>query len=153
MVKAPYPVVPVVGESDWFDEHPAAKVVAGVLVLVGLLLVFAVGTLCLVEYSFHHNDLYREALARASSDQRITQAIGQPVHAGWVVLGNIQTQNGRGRGYLRIPISGPNGSGKIEVGASEISGQWELKTLFAVIRGRNGAFDLLTPNAESGEVK
>jgi hypothetical protein len=129
MVHAPYPIVPIAEEKDWRDRHPSARMWVGGLGLLAAVLMFTAGVFCLVEHSFRHHPTTQEAVARAQSDPRIVQALGQAIQVGWFIKGNFHMKNGCGYADLRIPLSGPNGKGMIVLHAKEVLGGWEFRTL------------------------
>src|SRR5436309_5073511 len=74
--------------------------------------------------------LVREALQRVTDDPRVVATLGQPVHAGWSVLGYIRSdETGWSEGRLWIPISGPKGEATVYARAGRGSGPWIFTAL------------------------
>jgi len=72
--------------------------------------------------------------------------IGLPLHAGWIVSGQInEWLGGGGNAYLRIPIPGPHGKGDIIVDAKREGGKWNYQTLEVDVTGKSDVIPLLRP--------
>jgi len=110
---------------------------------------FVGGVLFLVESSFQHSDFYTQALARARANPQVAEKIGQPLKAGWLASGNINSSGPSGDANISIPLSGPQGKGTLYVVAKKSAGVWELETLQVEIAGEAERIDLLQPK-ESG---
>ncbi len=153
MAKAPYPIIPVAGERDWLDEHPHRRILIGAIIVVAFGVIFVLGILSLVEYSFHHHTVAVQAIERAQSNPDVIQALGQPIKVGLVITGNIHMKDSNGYADLRIPIAGPNGKGIIVLYAKEISQVWQFTFLRVEIEGGAEPVDLLSPQIKQPELK
>ena len=94
-------------------------------------------------------DVYKTAVARAKADQRVTAALGTPVHEAWYLAGNTQVSGGSGTADLSIPISGPKGKGTIYAVATKSAGQWEFSKLVVKIDNAADSIDLTEPKGSS----
>lgn len=97
--------------------------------------------------SFRSSDVYQEALSRARASSLVAESVGKPVEPGFFVMGNINVEykaggHSTGEADLRIPISGPKGSGTIVSEATKVGGEWQFSRLVVEVAGR-GAIDLL----------
>ncbi len=114
---------------------------------LGMLLAFAafVGAIFLLVTSVvKSSDVYREALARAEKDPRVTDALGSPLEVGWMISGSIETTGPSGQADIAIPVSGPRGSARIYATAEKRAGRWRFDTL--LMRTPEGReIDLLDP--------
>jgi hypothetical protein len=72
---------------------------------------------------------YKEGLARAQRDPAVVAALGVPVEAGIFPSGSINVSGDAGEASLSIPISGPDGSGTIDVNATKSGGTWSYSRL------------------------
>ena len=112
------------------------------IIFVGLILA---GILAFIKNS----EVYSTALTAAQSNERAIQILGEPISDGWFVDGNIETNttNGvkSGEANLRIPVSGPKGSGTIIVDASIISGEWWYHQMELVFDSEEPSIDLKRP--------
>lgn len=100
-------------------------------------LVFSVGGV------LKHSDAYKNAVARAKADSRVTSALGTPISEGWFVSGSVHTSLGSGDANLTIPISGPKGKGTITAVASKSGGEWTYSKLEVKIDGSGETIDLM----------
>jgi hypothetical protein len=76
-----------------------------------------------------HSDVVDDAVARAAADRRVVEALGEPLVKGWLVQGSMEVAGGTGSADLAIPVSGPNGSGKLYLVARKQAGEWAYERL------------------------
>lgn len=115
--------------------------IVGALVVVGfiaLILYFVTGT-------FKSSPVYTRALQAAQSDARVTQALGEPIQAGWFVTGSIEEQGISGDATLTIPISGPRQGGTLYASARKQNGVWQFYTLAVQVNGDDRVIPLNPP--------
>ena len=92
--------------------------------------------------SMRKSEPYREAMAHASTDPRVTAALGTPVKDSWFFSGSINTHNRDGDAKFDIPISGPKGAGLLHVTATKTDGKWFYNRMY--VQPKNGSeIDLL----------
>ena len=72
-------------------------------------------------------DVYQDAVAMAKTDPRAIELLGEPIETGWQFNGNISTNNSGGEAIFSVPISGPKGSGRLEVEAERVGGEVEVR--------------------------
>ena len=89
------------------------------------------------------SDPYKNAVARAKADTRVTSALGTPISEGWFVSGNVNTNLGGGDANLTIHISGPKGKGTITAVATKSGGEWTYSKLEVKIDGSGETIDLM----------
>ncbi len=111
------------------------------LVVLGIAAVF--GILMLIMSSMKGSDVAKEAMARARSNPAVVQHLGTPIEEGWFVSGSINVSTGSGDADLALPISGPNGKGKLYVTAQKSAGAWTYSVMQAAIEGSGEKIDLL----------
>jgi hypothetical protein len=91
---------------------------------------------------------YTNAIARAQTNPAVQAALGVPITAASTVSGNFDLRNDNGvesgTANFSIPISGPKGSGTIQVVATNSRGQWTFSTLQVTINGQDSPIDLLS---------
>ena len=75
--------------------------VLGALLLV-LFAAFVFGIVALVFGAIKSSGPYQHAITRAQSDPAVIAALGEPIHAGWFVQGNISTSGASGEADLAI---------------------------------------------------
>ncbi len=89
------------------------------------------------------SDFYEQALETAQNDPDVIAALGEPIEAGWWVMGTISTSGLSGEGDLIIPISGPDGSGTLYATGRRDTGEWTYFTLAVEVDGREELIDLM----------
>jgi hypothetical protein len=104
----------------------------------------------IVTTSFHNSEPYKQAVAKASADTQVREAIGEPIRPAWLVSGQLNVTGSTGSANLLIPISGSRGKGSIRAVASKSGGVWRFTDLRVNIAGRSDSIDLLSihPPAE-----
>lgn len=142
------PSNPVPGVANpgpgWFARNWKWALLITGLGLVLLLAAFAAGILLLVETSFQHSGFYNDALDRARANPEVVQKIGQPLRAGWLASGGVNTTgSSSGDANVAIPISGPKGKGTIYLVAKKSAGMWKFETLQVEVAGQGERIDLL----------
>jgi len=106
----------------------------GSLLAMGLCIVlFAGGIVTAVFGALRSSDVYTEALAAAQESEEVIDTLGEPVEAGWLISGSIETSGGSGSADLSIPISGTDGSGDLIAVARREAGQWEFSRLYVEV--------------------
>jgi hypothetical protein len=99
-----------------------------------VLLVIGVAIIVLVVFgAIKSTDVYKEALSRAKNDPRVIQAIGSPVEAGFLVMGNVNVENRAGHADITFPIKGPRGKGTVHAVARREEGGWRYTELTAEV--------------------
>lgn len=117
----------------WEDEEHFIKTQrnwarAGLLIPVIFLLMWAPLFLALGSI-MSNNDAYMMSLEKVQSDDRIIQAMGEPIEAGWFTTGSISTSGSKGKADLSIPISGSKCKGRIYSQSERRLGEWEVLLL------------------------
>lgn len=113
------------------------------LVLVG---VFGAG----IFYLFKSTGVRDEAVERARTHPAVVEALGEPIEAGWMIQGsiNIHHEGGdpnepSGEADFSLPLSGPEGEGRLYVRARRFGGEWVYEELSLAVEGRGSPIDLL----------
>jgi hypothetical protein len=88
------------------------------------------------------SDPYKNAVARAKADSRVTSALGTPISEGWFVSGSVHTNLGSGDANLTIHISGPKGKGTVTVVGTKSGGRWSYSELAVKIDSSGETIDL-----------
>jgi hypothetical protein len=91
---------------------------------------------------FRSSGAWKEAVAIATSDRRLREAIGDPVTPGAWVGGRLQVSGGSGQAAFVVPLHGPHGEASLRVQASKDRGVWRFDILQAQVRG-GASIDLL----------
>ena len=120
-------------ESDGPDTTPRGLSKMGIAwVAIGVVATFAlffVSVFVLVESMFHSSGVYTMALTKAQKSPCVAHVLGSPLKPDWMTSGEINENNDEGSAELSIPVSGPKGSGSLELKAQRESGTWEIQSL------------------------
>ncbi len=81
------------------------------------------------------NPVYQEALQTVQADSRAQEMLGTPITAGWMISGEISESGSTGTADFSIPVSGPKGSGRVDVVARKVNGEWTITLLQLVMDG------------------
>ena len=111
------------------------------LVVAGLL--FVLGILTLVFSILRGSAAFENAMEVATSHPAVTEVTGEPIEAGWIISGNVETTGATGQANLAIPISGPDGSGTLHVEATKNAGDWYFDDLKFLDAAGGPPIDLL----------
>ena len=118
--------------------------VGSVVLFVGFIMLIFVAVFGMMKSS----DAYKDALAMAQENQYVQEALGSPIEAGLLVMGNINVNGSSGHADLAIPVSGPYGEGTIYVVASKSAGRWTMLQLVIDIKATNERIDLLAADLD-----
>jgi hypothetical protein len=77
--------------------------------------------------------LYREALQIVQNDSQAQEMLGTPIEAGQLWNGNIVDTGSTGRADISFRVSGPKGSGRVDVVAKKVGGEWIITLLQLVM--------------------
>ena len=120
-----------VKRRGWWARNWTWCVPVGVLAVLAALAGFIALVLSLVFGVMTSSDVYREALALAQEHPEVSAALGTPVEGGRLVSGSIRVSGSSGEADLSIPISGPDGRGRLLVVASRSAEGWTYSVLQA----------------------
>lgn len=117
--------------------QPPAKKSSGCLkvFLIGCGVLVVLGAACIAALVFivfaaiKKSDIYTDALNKARADQRVVEALGEPITPGFWVAGSMNVDNNRGNADFTFPISGPKGSAKVHAVATTEGQKWEYTEL------------------------
>lgn len=87
---------------------------------------------------------YEMALETLKTDRRIEAVFGHPIKVGWLVQGNVKTEDsGGGQASLRFSLSGPKDQGRAEVSATRTETVWRLTALTVQATKANQSWDVV----------
>lgn len=126
MSQSPNPNPP---RKNWFRRNLLWVLPSGCLLFV----LFGLGCIALfihfVFTALKSSEPYETALAAATQNPAVIQALGEPVEAAYLITGSVNLENDNGTADLAIPISGPQASAIIYVEAEKTSGHWTYQRL------------------------
>jgi len=149
MATPPYPLVPGTLKKGWFDRHPAWKIPIACFALILLVGAFVAGLFLLIEGSFHHSEVFAQAMAKAGENMQVRSQIGVPLKAAWLISGNLNVNGSSGNAALSIPIAGSRRKGVIHAVAVKSAGTWRFKQLLVNVEEQTESIDLLAAEPTS----
>lgn len=114
----------------------------GILLVIAAII--AVVVIAVVFGAIKSTDVYKGARNRAERDPRVIAVLGSPVHAGFIVTGNVSVNDRSGTAHINFPISGPKGKADVHVEATLDENGWRY-SLLTVLPNEGPPIDLLKP--------
>ncbi len=124
----------------WFVPVGCLSSLLVVAAFVAVLFTFVFGLM-------KSSDAYKQALAMASANPEVAEALGSPIKEGFFTSGNINVSGPSGNADLAIPISGPKGKATIYLEAHKSAGEWSFSKLVVELKGSNRRINLLNRTA------
>lgn len=90
---------------------------------------------------------YEYALEKINQDEELTSVLGSPIEKDGMIQGSYNNSNGTKTADMKIPISGPNGSGTLFVEATGEDENWTYNVIRVEIKD-NESIDLLGEESE-----
>ncbi len=85
----------------------------------------AVGGITL--YTINNSDIYQLAVESVQESPRARDVLGTPIEASWFAQVEVNSSNGQGSGWVRVPVSGPKASGVVTLsGTYQNGGDWQI---------------------------
>ena len=81
--------------------------------------------------------VFVEAVALAKQSPEVKQALGEPIEAGMMLQGSIQSNNDQGSASFSVPLEGPKAAGTLLVEAYKDGEQWKFTTLQVELPGQD----------------
>ncbi len=131
-------------EVSWVSLRWKWLVPAGCLGLLIVAVAWGVIIGGMVLAGMKTSDVYTDGVAAAVSHPEAIAVLGEPIEPGWWLMGSINVNGPSGNADIALPVSGPEGSGKLYVIGNKRAGQWTLELLELAIEGRGDRIDLLT---------
>jgi hypothetical protein len=131
----PFPSTPLPARKNWWSRNWKWLVPTGCLSLIALAVLFVVCIAFFVFSILKSSDIYKSAVARAKSNQRVVAALGTPIQEGMFVSGKSNVTGPSGEADLAIPISGPKGKATIYAVAAKSAGEWTFSKLVVKLDG------------------
>ena len=121
--------------KGWWSRNWKWFVPTGCFTLIALGVIFVVCIFLLVFSVLKSSDVYKSALSRAKSDDRVVAALGKPIHEGMFTSGKINVNGTSGEADIGIPISGPKGKATIYAVGTKSAGEWNFSKLAVQLDG------------------
>jgi len=134
-----YMIVLGVKGSEWAWRHKKwdsiehfqatqKKWAKAVLFLFAFLIVVSVSLFFILTSVMKNSEAYKTSLALVSADPVVSETIGSPLEAGWV-MGSINRSGANGSASMNYKITGPVGSGKVYADSTLRRGLWTVDCL------------------------
>lgn len=115
----------------------------GCAVLVLASLVFLAGVFAVVFAFIRNTEPVQASLAAARASTELKQALGEPIEMGWLVTGNVNSENNQTDAEVTVPVAGPRGMASIHtVGTRTGSAKWQFSEMTATVDGTGQVIDL-----------
>ena len=111
--------------------------------LCGAGLASAAGFVVMISMFMKSSEAYKGALARATTEHAVIDALGAPIADGFFTTGSVSISGPSGRAELAIPIQGPKGRATVYVEATKKLGTWHFDQLIVEIEASHTRMDLL----------
>lgn len=135
-------------QRSWWSRNWKWFVPIGCLVpllgcggLITLILVSVLGAI-------KSSEVYADALAKAKAHEEVKALLGEPIEAGFWVIGNLEVSGQAGSADLKIPLTGPKGSATLNVVAMKAAGRWQYSVLEVQPAGAGARIDLRSKGNE-----
>ncbi len=128
---------------SWVQRHWKWLVPAGCLGLVTAAVAWGVFIVFFILAGMKTSGAYQDAVAAVTSSPEALAVLGEPIEAGWWLIGSINVSGPAGNADIAFPVAGPEGSGKLYVVGEKRAGRWTLELLELEVEGRDGRIDLL----------
>lgn len=130
------------------DRPRRTLTVRHVATVIILLTAFVASLLAFIEREIKSSSVYQAAVNRAQSSGEVVRILGDPLHTGWFVTGELhQSSDGSGQARLNIPMTGPRGGGSLMVRARRREGNWRFELLQFNREGSTAPVNLLADPA------
>lgn len=133
----------LVPQPSWWKRNWKWVVpVGGCMSLIVLFVMFVGSIFYGVTTALEESQPYEYALEKINQDEVLTQQLGSPIEKDGIIQGSYNYSNGDKSADMRIPVSGPNGSGTLIVQATGEDDNWTYNVIRVEIKD-NESINLL----------
>jgi hypothetical protein len=90
-------------------------------------------------------DAFEQSMVSISQNSEVVLAVGEPIEAGYFVMGSIQTSGAKGEASLQYSISGPKGNADVYVQAYKEMDAWSLFNVIVYVAESDTKIQVVTP--------
>ncbi|WP_303637168.1 cytochrome c oxidase assembly factor Coa1 family protein [Stenotrophomonas tuberculopleuritidis] len=143
---------PAAAAPGWWCRHWRWAMPVAVVLFLGALGGAIAWSVLRWTEAAHDSPPMREAMRRAGCSVELVQAFGEPLHAGALPLGSMQTAiNGERDVGLTVALQGPHAQGRLFVKGTRSDGVWDYPVMY-VLGDDKQTFDLSAlDDAEAAE--
>ena len=98
-------------KTTWWGRNWFWAVPLGCLGMCSLPVIFVTGLFGLIFGTMATSEPYVEALEMARVHPEVIEALGEPIEAGWLVMGTFDMSPQAGSMDMSVPLEGPRGTG------------------------------------------
>lgn len=133
----------LVEDPNWWKRNwKWAVPVGGCLGLIVVFIMFVGSIFYGVTAVLEESQPYEYALETINQDEEITNALGAPIVKDGIIQGSYNYSNGIKTAQMKVPVSGPKGSGTLFVKANGEGDNWNYEVIRVEIKDDEG-IDLL----------
>jgi len=133
--------------SWWKRNWKWVVPVGGCMSLIVVFILFIGSIFYGVTTALEESQPYEYALEKINQDQEITSVLGSPIEKDGMIQGSYNYSNGKKSADIKIPVSGPNGSGILFVEATGEDDNWTYNIIRVEIND-DSTIDLLNETSE-----
>ncbi len=112
----------------------------------GLILLFVVFPLLFTLIgSMLKGEAFEQSMVSISKNTEVIEVVGEPIEAGYFVMGSIQTSGAKGEASLQYSISGPKGEADVYVQAYKEMEAWSLYNVIVHIPETDKKIQVVSP--------
>ncbi len=138
----------LVPQPSWWKRNWKWVVPVGGCLTMLILIGAFVGSLFYgVTSMFEDSTPYEYAFEKINNDEKMVELMGLPIEKDGMVQGTINWNNNEKNADMKIPISGPKGSGTLYIKATGEGDQWIYHEIRVVVKDSE-EFNLLEDNWE-----
>jgi hypothetical protein len=131
-------------KNNWFGRNWKWFVpVSGLGILLCCAAVTGAALVYILFSAVKTSEPYRMALEKVRASSAAQEVLGTPIRDGVFANGSIEITGNSGTAELSIPVSGPKGSGTVNLTAQENNGRWSFLLLELVMNGSGRRINLL----------
>ncbi|HEX4960287.1 MAG TPA: cytochrome c oxidase assembly factor Coa1 family protein [Thermoanaerobaculia bacterium] len=130
---------------NWWQRNWKWFVPTGCAAVLALFALFVLSLVVFVFAVIRHTDVFEDALDKAKSDPQVRAELGEPIHEGWWLSGNVNTTGPSGNADISIPLKGARKDGTLYAVAHKSAGEWRYDRLEVKVDGREERIKLLNP--------
>lgn len=139
----------LVPQPSWWKRNWKWVVpVGGCLSLIVVFIMFVGSIFYGVTKVLEESQPYEYALEKINQDDEITNVLGSPIEKDGMIQGSYNNNNGSKTADIKIPVSGPDGSGVLFIEATGKGDNWTYNVIRLEIKD-NESIDLLEDDSES----
>jgi len=128
-------VPPTPQQRNWFERHWWKLLIGLALGGIAVVVLCCGGLVFVIFGSLRSNEVVTMTIDRLAEEPAVLTHTGEPISAGWFILGQINWSGESGNASLSIPVHGPDGTAEAQVEATREAGRWRIDHLSVKLEG------------------